>query len=127
MLNKWIGIGRLTADPTLRYTPQGTAICNFALAINRRFKKEETDFINCQAWSKTGELIAEYLTKGSQCAIEGRIQVRNYENQEGKKVYVTEVIVDQVEFLGGKGQKKEDADDWSDIGSEVSDDQDIPF
>ena len=127
-MNLFIGIGRLTADPELKYLPgNGTAVCNFTLAINRKFKKEETDFISCQAWSKTAELIANYLTKGSQCAIEGRIQVRNYVNQEGKKVYVTEVIVDQVEFLGGKGQKKEsNTDDWSDLGREVNlDDIDV--
>jgi len=124
-MNKFIGIGRLTRSPELRYSQSGTAICNFTLAINRRYKKEETDFINCQAWQKTAELIANYLDKGSQCAIEGRIQVRNYENQEGKKVYVTEVVVEQVEFLG-KGQKKEQQDEWEDLGTEINDD-DIPY
>ena len=127
MYNRFIGIGRLVRDPELSYGKSGTAKCAFTLAIDRKFKKGEADYIGCISFSKTAELIATYLTKGSKCAIEGRIQVRNYVNQEGKKVYVTEVIVDQVEFLGGKGQKKEDADDFSDIGSELTDDQDIPF
>jgi len=125
-MNKCILIGNLTRDPELKYTPQGTAVCTFTLAVSRR-KKDEADFINCQAWQKTAELVATYLTKGSKCSVEGRIQTRNYENKEGKKVYVTEVIVDQVEFLGGKGEKKETAsEDWSDIGIEVDTDN-IPF
>ena len=126
-MNTVILIGRLTRDPELKYTPNGKAVCSFNLAVDRRFKKDEADFINCQAWSKTGELIAEYLTKGSQCAIEGRIQVRSYQDKEGQKRYATEIVVEQVEFLGGKGQKKEsNTDDWSDLGREVNlDDIDV--
>ena len=103
MINRVVLIGRLTKDPELRYTPNGVAVATFTLAVNRIFANQngerEADFISCQVWRKTAENVANYLRKGSLIGIEGRIQTRNYENQEGKRVYVTEVIADSVQFL----------------------------
>ncbi len=98
-------IGRLTKDPEIRMTQSGTKNCSFILAVNRMVKKEgypDADFINCVAWNKTAELMAQYLHKGSQIGVEGRIQTRNYENKQGTRVYVTEVVTDNVQFLEPK-------------------------
>ncbi len=127
-------IGRLTRDPELRYTPNGTATCSFTLAVNRKFNKEETDFIDCQVWRGLAENCANYLKKGSLCAVEGRIQVRTYENKEGQKRKVTEVVADDVRFLDpkGKGDSKPSSPpaDWSNLGQEIDlgdSDESIPF
>ena len=107
MINRVVLVGRLTKDPELRYTPNGVAVATFTLAVNRIFANQngerEADFISCQVWRKTAENVANYLRKGSLIGIEGRIQTRNYENQEGKRVYITEVIADSVQFLEPKG------------------------
>jgi len=102
-MNKVFLIGRLSRDPELRHTTNGTAVCQINVAISRpvaQGKDPETDFINVTVWNKPAENVAKYLSKGRQIAIEGRIQTRNYDNNEGKKVYVTEVIASNVEFLG---------------------------
>ncbi|MEX2461519.1 MAG: single-stranded DNA-binding protein [Paenibacillaceae bacterium] len=104
MLNRVILIGRLTKDPELRYTPAGVAVTQFTLAVARNFtnqqtKEKEADFINIVAWRQLAETCANYLRKGRLTAVEGRLQVRNYDNNEGRKVYVTEVIADNVQFL----------------------------
>ncbi len=102
-MNKVFLIGRLSRDPELRHTSNGTAVCQINVAISRpvgQGKDPETDFINVTVWNKPAENVAKYLSKGRQIAIEGRIQTRNYDNNEGKKVYVTEVIASNVEFLG---------------------------
>ena len=102
-MNKVVLIGRLSRDPELRHTANGTAVCQISVAISRpvtQGHEPETDFINVTVWNKQAENIARYLSKGRQVAVEGRIQTRNYENNEGKKVYVTEVIASNVEFLG---------------------------
>jgi single-strand DNA-binding protein len=99
-------MGRLTKDPELRFTQNNTAVCSFTLAVNRVLNKDVTDFINCQAWQKTAEFIAQYFTKGQQMALTGRIQTRTWENQEGKKQYVTEVIAEQVFFADSKKAEK---------------------
>lgn len=117
MLNRVILIGRLTRDPELRYTPAGVAVTQFTLAVDRPFTSQggekEADFIPVVTWRQLAETCANYLRKGRLVAVEGRIQVRNYENNEGKRVYVTEVIADNVRFLesanrdnsgGGGGQ-----------------------
>ncbi|HWP98725.1 MAG TPA: single-stranded DNA-binding protein [Syntrophomonadaceae bacterium] len=149
MLNRVILIGRLTRDPELKYTPNGTAVCSFSLAINRKFNKEETDFIDIVVWRGLAETCASYLGKGRLAAVEGRLQVRSYETQEGQKRKVTEVIADDVRFLdrGGAGAGhtsstahptgKPQNDDWSSLGRELnvddidivdsSGDDDIPF
>ena len=102
-MNKVFLIGRLSRDPELRHTPNGTAVCQINVAISRpvgQGREPETDFINVTVWNKPAENVARYLSKGRQIAIEGRIQTRNYDNNEGKRVYVTEVIASNVEFLG---------------------------
>lgn len=103
-MNKAILIGRLTRDPELRYTSSNRAVCQFTIAIDRPFTNQSTgnreaDFINIVAWDKTGENVGKYMTKGRLIAVEGRIQTRNYDNNEGRKVYVTEVIANNVQFL----------------------------
>lgn len=102
-MNKVFLIGRLSRDPELRHTGNGTAVCQINVAISRpvaQGRDPETDFINVTVWNKPAENVARYLSKGRQVAIEGRIQTRNYDNNEGKRVYVTEVIASNVEFLG---------------------------
>ena len=103
--------GRLTKDIDLRYTQNNVAVASFTLAVQRKFKNSngdyESDFINCIAYKSTAELMNEWLKKGDLIGIEGRIQTRNYENQEGKKVYVTEIIVENVEFLATKKKEYE--------------------
>lgn len=103
MLNRVILIGRLTRDPELRYTPAGVAVTQFTLAVDRPFSsnqgQREADFIPIVTWRQLAETCANYLRKGRLAAVEGRIQVRNYDNNEGRRVYVTEVIADNVRFL----------------------------
>jgi single-strand DNA-binding protein len=103
MLNRVILIGRLTRDPELRYTPAGVAVTQFTLAVDRPFSsnqgQREADFIPVVTWRQLAETCANYLRKGRLAAVEGRIQVRNYDNNEGRRVYVTEVIADNVRFL----------------------------
>lgn len=109
MLNRVILIGRLTADPTLRYTPTGVATCGFTLAVDRPVaagKDKEADFLNIVTWRQLAETCANYIRKGRLIAVEGRIQIRNYENNEGKRVYVTEIISDVVRFLD-RGEQAE--------------------
>ena len=108
-MNKVVLIGRLTRDPEIRYTSNNIAVTNFTLAVNRNYQKQngvrEADFINIVMWRKQAETAKKYLSKGSLIAIEGRIQTRNYDGADGKKVYVTEVLADSFEFLESKGQK----------------------
>ena len=105
-MNKVILIGRLTRDPEMRTTPSGVATTSFSIAVQRNYANahgdREADFINCVAWRKQAENIAKYCTKGSQVAVDGRIQTRNYDAQDGTKRYVTEVIADNVTFLGSR-------------------------
>ncbi|BAU28194.1 single-strand binding protein [Aneurinibacillus soli] len=105
-MNRSILLGRLTKDVEMRYTQNGTAICTFTLAVDRRFKRDgepDADFLNIVVWSKLAELCAQYLKKGRQAAVEGRIQTRNYENNEGRRIYVTEIVAENVTFIGGHG------------------------
>lgn len=105
-MNKAILIGRLTRDPELRHTSTGRAVCQITVAINRPFTNQsgqrEADFINVVVWDKIGENLARYIKKGGQVAVEGRIQTRSYDNNEGKRMYVTEVIAQNVQFLDSK-------------------------
>lgn len=107
MINRVVLVGRLTRDPELRYTPNGIPVTSFTLAVNRTFMNQqgerEADFINCIVWRKQAENVANFLRKGSLAGVEGRIQTRSYENQEGRRVYVTEVVCDSVQFLEPKG------------------------
>ena len=96
-------VGRLTKDVELKYTQNGKAVANFTIAVNRPFKnaqgETDADFIMCQSWGKQAENLANYMGKGSQIGVDGRIQTRNYEGQDGKRVYVTEVVADNIQFL----------------------------
>lgn len=101
MLNRVALVGRLTKDPELRRTGSGKAVTSFNLAVERNFKNEDqdADFINCVCWGKIAENTERYCSKGSMVSIDGRIQTRNYDNNQGQKVYVTEVIADSVQFI----------------------------
>jgi single-strand DNA-binding protein len=102
-MQRWFGVGRLTQDPELRYTNSGTAVCSFTIAVDRARKdaqgNKQTDFIPVVVWSKLGELCAQYLAKGRQVAVTGEFVSRSYENRDGQKVRVWEVVADQVQFL----------------------------
>ena len=118
-MNKVLLIGRLTANPELRYTTSNNAVTTFSIAIDRNFKNEdgnkEADFINIVAWNKKAELIHQYLKKGDRIGISGRLQVRKYQNERGENRYVTEVVADEVEFLNSK---KSGLDEKSPVKSE---------
>jgi single-strand DNA-binding protein len=111
MLNRSVLVGRLTADPTLKFTPNGVAVATFTLAVNRSFTnaqgEREVDFINCVVWRKPAENVANFLKKGSLAGVDGRIQTRNYEGQDGKRIYVTEVLAESVQFLDSKPRNEE--------------------
>ena len=107
MINKVVLIGRLTASPELRKTQTGTSVVSYTLAVNRNIQKEgqpQADFINCVAWNKLADLMIDYLHKGSLIGITGHIQTRNYDDKYGNKVYVTEVITEELQFLEPKKQ-----------------------
>ena len=113
-MNKVILIGRLTRDPELKTTTTGVSITTFSIAVERNYVNEETgqrdaDFINCQSWRKQAENIARYCNKGSQIALEGRLQVRSYDDRDGNRRFVTEVVADNVTFLSPK--KKEEVEE----------------
>ncbi|MDO5039275.1 single-stranded DNA-binding protein [Clostridium sp.] len=102
-MNKVILLGRLTKDPELRFAAgSGNAVTRFSVAVTRQFKRDEADFINCVAFGKQAETIAQYLTKGSQIAITGNIRTGSYDAQDGSKRYTTDVVVESFEFVGGK-------------------------
>ena len=106
-MNKAILIGRLTKDPELRTTLTGRNVCQFSVAVSRNFTnangEREADFINCVVWDKQAENLVKYQKKGNQIAVEGRIQTRNYDDKDGKKVYVTEILASNISFLDSKG------------------------
>ncbi len=106
-MNRVILMGRLTADPELRQTPQGTAVVRFTIAVDRRFRKEgsqQADFITCVAWRQTAEFICRFFQKGRMIALEGQIQSRSWDGQDGKRQYATEVVVDNAFFTGSKNE-----------------------
>ena len=111
-MNRVMLIGRLTAKPELRYTGSNLPFARFSVAVNRTFNnaqgQRETDFINVVVWRKQAENCKNYLTKGSQVAIDGRIQTRSYDGQDGQKRYVTEVVADNVQFLGTRANNNMD-------------------
>lgn len=130
-MNKVVLIGRLTADPNLSYAAgTGTAVCRFTLAVTRPFKRDEADFINCVAFNKTAETIGQYLIKGRQVAIAGRIQTGSYDAQDGTKRYTTDVVVENFEFIGNnQGQAQNDNADNYNFDEDMTpvDDGDMPF
>lgn len=110
-MNKAILVGNLTRDPEQRTTSSGIAVTSFTVAVRRRYKDADgnyqADFINCVAWRSTAEFVAKYFTKGSRIGVVGTIQTRTYDDQNGNKRYVTEVIADEVEFVGSKTQNQD--------------------
>ncbi|WP_404997613.1 single-stranded DNA-binding protein [Enterococcus gallinarum] len=106
MINNVVLVGRLTKDPDLKYTSNGTAVVTFTLAVNRNFTSadgtREADFINCVIWRKPAETLANYAQKGTLLGVTGRIQTRSYDNQQGQRVYVTEVVADNFQLLESK-------------------------
>lgn len=135
-MNKTLLIGRLTRDPDIRYTQseQPMTIARFSLAVDRRFKRDgdnqSTDFISCVAFGKTAEFIEKYVFKGTKIAVEGRIQTGSYTNNDGNKVYTTDVVVEQVEFAGSKTDSKSAAKESNDDFMNVADgldDEGLPF
>ncbi|GAA5346714.1 single-strand binding protein [Planifilum fimeticola] len=146
MINRVILVGRLAQDPELRYTPNGVAVTTFTLAVNRRFTNQqgerEADFINIVTWRQLAETCANYLKKGRLVGVDGRLQIRSFENSEGRRIKVAEVVADTVQFLepaGGRsgsavegdpfGKSRNEMDDpFADDGKpiDISDD-DLPF
>lgn len=104
MLNTVIIMGRLTANPELKKTQNGTAVSSFTVAVERRFQREQTDFINVVAWKQTAEFVEKYFHKGDMIALRGSIQQRNYEDKNGNKRTAVEVVADEVSFCGSKGE-----------------------
>ncbi|WP_294465588.1 single-stranded DNA-binding protein [uncultured Anaerofustis sp.] len=137
MLNKVVLIGRLTKDPDTRVLNSGSSVSTFTLAVDRTFKSRDgergTDFIPIVAWGKTAELCGQYLSKGRQTAVAGRIQTRSYDANDGSKRYVTEVVAEEVTFLGNKDDnKKSQAKSDNEFGVPMDgfsemDDDDMPF
>ena len=138
-MNNVVLIGRLTKDADLRYTNNGIATANFTLAVERAFSnasgEKETDFINCVVWRKPAETLSSYTKKGSKIAVRGRMQTRNYENKQGQKVYVTEVVVEEFTFLDSKKnsednsyQNSKPADPFESSGQSIElSESDMPF
>ncbi|TOY90414.1 single-stranded DNA-binding protein [Staphylococcus pseudintermedius] len=143
MLNRTVLVGRLTKDPDFRTTPSGVEVATFTLAVNRNFKskdgEQQADFINCVVFKKQAENVKNYLSKGSLAGVDGRLQSRSYENQEGRRVYVTEVICDSVQFLESKnnnqsnnqqqrGQAPAQDNPFTNSNNPIDiDDEDLPF
>ena len=139
-MNKVILMGRLTRDPEIRYTQtKNTLVASFTLAINRRFAKEnekQTDFINIVAWSKTGEFVSKYFKKGQQVNVVGRLQVRDYQDKDGKTRYITEVVAEEVYFADSKKENSNTPEFENYFGTSginanifesMEDDDDLPF
>ena len=134
-MNKAILVGRPAQDPEVRYTQGGKAVASFNLAVNRfgggSAQKESADFIPIVAWEKLAEICGNNLTKGSQILVEGRLQIRSYETQDGQKRRVSEVVAQSIEFLGSKRAAAEGGSsssvDMNSFGSEVFPEEEIPF
>ena len=136
-MNKAILMGRLTKDPEIRYTQtNNTMVASFSLAVNRRFVKEgeerQADFINIVAWGKTAEFVNNYFKKGQQVGIIGRIQTRNWEDEQGQKHYATEVVAEETYFADSKKEEKQEDNTNKSVVDEfwnatISDDDELPF
>jgi len=143
MINRVILIGRLTRDPELRYTANGIGVCTFSIAVNRPYTNQAgerpVDYIDIVAWRQLAETVATYMTKGRLVAVEGRLQTRTYETQEGQKRKAVEVLAETVRFLdrgpsAGGAERTQVSDDWDSLGREVdpggvdlAEDDEIPF
>ena len=136
MMNNVVLVGRLTREPSMRYTPSGVAVANFSLAVDRPFAnadgKKECDFIDIVAWRKTAETCAEYLDKGRLVGVEGRLQIRSYEDKEGNKRKVAEVVANNVRFLDSKKKDEQATPESAPAPSDTdapaeAEAQEIPF
>lgn len=119
-INQWVGVGRITKDPVMRKTQSGMSVVSFNLACNRRVKKgehPEADYISCVAWNATADFMDKYVKKGALLGVLGRIQTRNYDDASGKKVYVTEVIAENVQFLESKKDVENNASTTTQVSS----------
>ncbi|CCW39602.1 TPA: single-stranded DNA-binding protein [Streptococcus agalactiae] len=138
MINNIVLVGRMTKDAELRYTPSNQAVATFSLAVNRNFKNQsgerEADFINCVIWRQQAENLANWAKKGALVGITGRIQTRNYENQQGQRVYVTEVVAESFQLLESRNSQQQTNQNGNSSNSyfgnankmDISDD-DLPF
>jgi single-strand DNA-binding protein len=130
MLNRIILIGRLTRDPELRYTPSGVAVASFTVAVDRDFQNQqgerETDFIDVVVWRKLAETVSNHLTKGRLVAVEGRLQIRSYETQDGQRRRVAEVVADNVRFLDRPKGEPTSVPDF-DPGGDAIEEEPLPF
>ncbi|EGQ1741509.1 single-stranded DNA-binding protein [Staphylococcus pseudintermedius] len=129
MLNRVVLVGRLTKDPEFRTTPSGVSVATFTLAVNRNYKnkngEQQADFINCIVFRKQAENVNNYLSKGNLAGVDGRLQSRSYENQEGRRIFVTEVICDSVQFLESKNNNQSNNQSQQQRGQAPA--QDNPF
>ena len=136
MINRVVLVGRITKNLDLRKTQSGTSVVSFTIACNRRVPSQgqDADFINCVAWNKTADFMAQYVKKGALLGLEGRIQTRSYDDKDGKRVYVTEVVADSVQFLESKKQAENaqneaypvQNNECADYASDIETD-DLPF
>ena len=128
-MNKVILKGRLTSTPELKQTPNGVAVTKFTVAVNRRFDREKTDFINCEAWRNTAEFISKFFCKGKEIAVVGELHIDKSE-KDGKTNYFTNVVVDEAEFCGKKedgAETKAEIEEGSPNMVEIGEDDDLPF
>lgn len=123
MLNRTVMIGRLTRDPELKYTPSGTAVCTFSIAVGRTFQTDVTDYFDIVVWRKMGENCANYLSKGKLVAVDGSLQVRSYETKDGSKRKAYEIVAETVKFLSPKDEQAAPAE----AQIEPVADDDLPF
>lgn len=137
-MNNVILIGRLTRDPELRYTTGGTAVARFTIAVDKQLSKEKkdefeaqgkptADFIRCISWGKQAEVVSEYTAKGLMVAVNGRIETGSYQDQEGRTIYTTDVVTNQVKFLQWKDNQSNNSQNEPVEGFEYTDDENIPF
>ncbi len=129
MINRVVLVGRITKDPVLRKTQNGTSVVSFTIACNRRVPSQgqDADFINCVAWNRTADFMAQYVKKGALLGLEGRIQTRNYDDKDGKRVYVTEVVADSVQLLESKKDVQSEATMQNDEYDDYVDGGSLPF
>ena len=131
-MNSTNQLGRLTKDPELRFTANGKAVATFTLAVNRDFKQEgqpDADFFPIVVWGKTAEFVANYFKKGQLMALTGRLQTRNWEDNDGKKHYVTEIVADRVYFAGGKNEGNTGVNNTQGTSgyTQIDEEEDLPF
>lgn len=123
-MNKVELVGRITKDPNISYTKESTCVARFTMAMNRKFKKDEADFISCVAFGKQGEFMEKFAKKGMKFEVVGRLQSGSYKNKDGQTVYTTDVVVEEIEFGEGKSEKKESSD-FIDVPEEIE--AELPF